>query len=125
MKYYSTVLGFLEVSKNKPTNLMKSYGSSTVDKSKFRPTLVNNGSGQRVVGSARTGLYDFDDGKDTGLRLGVIRSPGADITEVDSVKQILEQTVNHQVSEAKVKFDTALSELEKSNIKENSNNGNE
>lgn len=125
MNYYSTVLGFLEVSEKKPTNLMKSYGSSVVDKSKFRPTLVNNGSGQRVVGSARSGLYDFEDGKDTGLRLGVIRSPAPDITEVDSVKQILEKTVNNQVSEAKVKFDTALSELEKSNTKEDSSNGNE
>lgn len=128
MTYYSNLSGSVSSTKSKPKNLMGGYGDSVVDKSKFRPTLVNNGSGQRVVGSARSGLYDFEDGVDTGFRLGVLRSPSPDITEVDSVKNILENTINSKVSKAKQEFSDTMDKIVQENqkqIKEVQANGNE
>lgn len=111
MKRYSTVSGSVSIS-NKAYKMPKmSYGDSVVDKSKFRPTLVNNGNGQRVVGSPMTGVYDFPDGVDTGIRLGVIRSPSADITEIDAVSEYLQSRVDLQISDVKDKLDDVIKDI--------------
>ena len=112
MNRYSTNLGFVQLNKSSYTISMGNYGDSVVDKSKFRPTLVNNGSGRRVVGTSRSPVYDFEDGKDTGIRFGVIRNLGADITEVDAVKNILERTVNNQIKVSEKKLNDTLEKIE-------------
>lgn len=121
MQRYSTVQGFLTKVKNNAFSKIK-YGDSVVDKSKFRPTLVNNGNGQRVVGVSRQGVYDFEDGKDTGLRYGVIRNLGADITEIDSVKQILEKTVDKSIKDSREKVQEVLLNVEKTSSTPTQNN---
>lgn len=71
-------------------------GKSVTDKSKFRPTLVDNSTGQRIeVGGVYTGLYDFPDGKDTGLRYGAIRQINPDVTEVDATMEYLQNEVEN------------------------------
>ena len=112
MLRYCTNLGFVGYSEHRYSISMGDYGSSVVDKSKFRPTLVNNGSGQRVVGTSRSPVYDFEDGKDTGLRFGVIRNLGADITEVDAVQNILQKTVNNQIKVSEKKLNDTLEAIQ-------------
>ena len=111
MKRYSTVRGSVCISNKAYKMPDTEYGDSVVDKSKFRPTLVNNGSGQRVVGSPMIGMYDFPDGVDTGVRLGVIRSPSADITEIDAVSEYLKSRVDSQVFDAKEKLNDVIKDI--------------
>lgn len=59
----------------------KSYGKSDTDKSKYRPNISDLTG---ASGNARTGLYDFKDGKDNGIRFYTLRNKGADIVEMEN-----------------------------------------
>lgn len=78
--------------------LRSDFDDSVVDKSSFRPNVddVHNFTGGN---SGMTPLYEFPDGKDTGLRLGAMRSLGSDITEIDATKKALENAVSEQKAE--------------------------
>lgn len=91
----------------------KAFDDSVVDSSAFRPNVddVHNFTGG---GSNMTPLYEFPDGKDTGLRLGAMRSLGADITEIDATKKALQATVDNQ----KKQFEQDVADTIK-DIKEN------
>lgn len=76
------------------------FGESNTDKSFFRPDISSARS--LVAGSAsdRVGVYDFQDGKDTGDRIQVIlRQKGLDLTEIDKIGEIL-QNRSDQFSDA-------------------------
>lgn len=71
--------------------MTKDFGNSNTDKSFFRPDIsaarafLGNG-----VGSTRVGLYDFNDGVDTGDRIQMIlRDKGLDVTEVDKIGKVI------------------------------------
>lgn len=104
-------------------------GKSVTDKSKFRPSLVDNSTGQRIeVGGVYTGLYDFPDGNDTGLRYGAIRQINPDITEVDASMEFLQGEVNNikrdvQVDIEQAKKDAVDSFKKDTNIKTNFQGG--
>lgn len=118
MKQYSTISGDVKEILSTYHFTQKDWGESVVDKSKFRPTLVNNGAGQRVVGSPMTGLYDFDDGIDTGIRFGALRNISADITEIDGAKSYLESAVKAQTDLAKEKITVELEKLKSDVVKD-------
>lgn len=118
MKQYSTINGDIKEIFSTYHFTQKDWGESVVDKSKFRPTLVNNGAGQRVVGSPMAGVYDFDDGIDTGLRLGALRNISADITEIDGAKAYLESTVKAQTDLAKEKIAEEFAKIKTNVVKD-------
>ena len=97
-------------------------GKSVTDKSKFRPTLVDNSTGQRIeVGGVYTGLYDFDDGKDTGLRYGAIRQINPDITEVDATMEYLQGEVENIKRDVQMDIEQVKKDIIES-VKKDSNN---
>lgn len=75
-----------------------------VDKSRFKPTLVDNTFGQRVDGLSGVPQYHFSDGKDFGLRLSAINRLGSDVTEIEHDYQLLKGRVDSQ----QLKFDEEL-----------------
>lgn len=80
------------LNKNIHHDLISDFGSSNTDKSFFRPDISS--ARALVAGSAsdRLGLYDFQDGKDTGDRIQVIlRQKGLDPTEIDRIGDILQK----------------------------------
>lgn len=85
--------------------LRSDFDDSVVDKSSFRPNVddVHNFTGGN---SGMVPLYEFPDGKDTGLRLGAMRSLGSDITEISATKKALENSV----SEQKLEFDQVVAD---------------
>lgn len=86
--------------KNVHHSLISDFGESNTDKSFFRPDISS--ARALVAGSAndRVGLYDFQDGKDTGDRIQVIlRQKGLDPTEIDKIGEIL-QNRSDQFSDA-------------------------
>lgn len=88
------------VNENTHHDLVSDFGSSNTDKSFFRPDISS--ARALVAGSAsdRIGLYDFQDGKDTGDRIQVIlRQKGLDPTEIDKIGNIL-QNRSDQFSDA-------------------------
>lgn len=98
------------------------FSPSVVDTSKYRPNVnelhnFDGGKGSRVP------LYDFEDGKDTGLRLGVLRHQGADITEIQAAKDILEVSTSEATKEATEKLKKEY-KLVKQAVKENEENVN-
>lgn len=79
------------LNKNVHHELLSDFGKSNTDKSFFRPDISS--ARALVAGSAsdRVGLYDFQDGKDTGDRIQVIlRQKGLDPTEIDKIGEILQ-----------------------------------
>ena len=105
-------------------------GDSVTDKSKFRPCLVDNSTGQRIdVGSAYTGLYDFPDGKDTGIRYGAIRQINPDITEIDATMEFLNNEVESIKRDVKLDIEMAkkdvLEILKKDSNSQTNNGGNQ
>lgn len=91
------------------------YDDSVVDKSKFRPNVndVHNFTGQ---GSQGTPLYDFPDGVDNGLRLGAMRSLGADITEINATAEQLKTTTQKQTDDVAEIVKSEITKL-KDNLK--------
>lgn len=72
--------------------------TSVTDKSHYRP---NAPAYARVDGPARVGLYDFNDGVDTGIDLSPLRSRGIDITELDAIEARLKSLSESQKNELK------------------------
>lgn len=96
-------------------------GKSVTDKSKFRPCLVDNSTGQRIeVGGSYTGLYDFPDGKDNGLRYGAIRSINPDITEIDATMEYLNNEVEQIKRDVKMDIELAQKDILE-NLKKDTN----
>lgn len=76
------------------------YTSETAtDKSAYRPNVdeVHLGLGGQATTQP---IYDFNDGIDTGFRLGALRDLGADITEIDAERSKLEKTANDTIKDA-------------------------
>lgn len=93
--------------KRENTDVFKrsAFDDSVVDKSSFRPNVndVHNFTGGS---SGMVPLYEFPDGKDNGLRLGAIRSLGADIAEIDATRNALENSIEEQ----KIEYDKAVAD---------------
>lgn len=90
------------------------FGASKVDKSSFRPTVdeARIVAGQSVL-NPRVGLYDFPDGKDTGLRLTMLRDKSADRTEIDFVKSKIEAKINQDSDKASEQLKKEVEQAEK------------
>lgn len=100
-------------------------GKSVTDKSKFRPALVDNSTGQRIeVGGVYTGLYDFPDGKDTGLRYGAIRQINPDVTEVDATMEYLQGEVENIKRNVQMDIEKAREDVIESFKKDSNNKSN-
>ena len=71
------------------------FGESNTDKSFFRPDISSvRASLGSSIGSNRTGLYDFDDGKDTGDTIQtILRTKGLDPTEISALELRIQQNI--------------------------------
>lgn len=77
----------------KPKNL--DYGDSLTDKVFFRPEIFS--IADTKANNAVTGLYDFQDGKDTGERLSMyLRDKSLDITEKVEIVEAYEADINNR-----------------------------
>lgn len=74
------------------------FSPSVVDFSDWRPN-IDTVSTLDLRGSNRTPLYDYPDGKDSGLDLTYLRSPSRDITEIDEMKNKLSKSVDSGMKE--------------------------
>lgn len=84
--------------------------ASIVDKSNYHPGIsILNSLHQ---GSTRNFEYDFPDGKDTGMRLGVVGSLGADISELEEQERILKLSVDSDKEKLKDFIDSEEQSLE-------------
>lgn len=83
-------------------NHIDDFGETNTDRSSYRPTesisRVLSGSYNKHM------VYDFPDGKDTGeVVQTVLRSPGLDVTEVDSMTKRVTTIVENKRDLAKKK----------------------
>lgn len=77
----------------KPKTL--NFGESLTDKTFFRPEIFS--IADTKANNAVTGLYDFNDGKDTGERLAMyLRDKSLDITEKTAIVEAYETDINHR-----------------------------
>lgn len=77
----------------KPKNI--DYGESLTDKTFFRPDIFS--VADTKANNAVTGLYDFNDGKDTGERLSMyLRDKSLDITEKAAIVDSYETDINNR-----------------------------
>ena len=77
----------------KPKNI--DYGKSLTDKTFFRPEIFS--VPDTKANNATTGLYDFNDGKDTGERLSMyLRDKSLDITEKAAIVEAYEADINNR-----------------------------
>lgn len=74
-----------------------------VDDSRFHPNVdgIHN-MGSDVNGTNSQPIYDFSDGKDTGLRLYGLTDPSLDITEVEAIKNRIQAQVDSATEKAKI-----------------------
>lgn len=75
---------------------------SVTDKSQFRPNIDDVRLFEAAGGSSNVPLYDFEDGIDNGLRLTQLRSKSADITEIASAKETLENLADQDKKDAEL-----------------------
>lgn len=92
------------------------FGPTNTDRSTYRPeiSLIRAQQGAR---DGKTLMYDFNDGKDTGdVVQTFLRSPGLDVTEIDSASRRITQIVEDkaQTAEEKAKADSLREKFEKS-----------
>lgn len=81
--------------------LVTDFGESCTDKTTFRPDISLARAYQGAA--VKNLLYDFDDGKDTGETVQtVLRSPGLDITEVDSAVARVTQIIEDKKDKSKL-----------------------
>lgn len=104
--------------------LTSDYGESCTDKTFYRPTLDGIRAGS--VGSARTGVYDFPNGVDTGERFQpILRNKGIDIAEVSAIldnitsvitdkKTVDKENLQKKLDEAKAQLEAAKENKETS-----------
>lgn len=95
--------------------LTSDYGESNTDKTFYRPTLDGVRAGS--IGSARTGLYDFPNGVDTGERFQpILRNKGIDIAEVsailDNITSVITDKKTVDKENLQKKLDEAKAQLE-------------
>ena len=77
----------------KPKNI--DYGESLTDKTFFRPEIFS--IAYTKANNATKGLYDFNDGKDTGERLSMyLRDKSLDITEKAAIVDAYETDINNR-----------------------------
>lgn len=71
------------------------FGESLTDKTFFRPEIFS--IADTKANNAVTGLYDFNDGKDTGERLQMyLRDKSLDITEKSAIVDAYEADINNR-----------------------------
>lgn len=70
---------------------------SVVDLSQWKPDLGTVAN--MLGGSNRIPLYDYEDGKDTGLNLAYLRDPARDITEIEAMRAAYQSSVNKNLQE--------------------------
>lgn len=85
----------------------------TVDKSRFKPSLVRNDFGQRVDGVTSIPQYHFVNGIDNGMPLSAINRIGSDISEIDHDSKILESRLDSQISKVNQEFKDEIDNLKK------------
>lgn len=77
----------------KPKNI--DYGKSLTDRTFFRPDIFS--IPDTKANNAVTGLYDFNDGKDTGERLSMyLRDKSLDVTEKAAIVEAYEADIKNR-----------------------------
>lgn len=89
------------------------FGESNTDKSFYRPDISSaRASMGSSIGSNRTGLYDFDDGKDTGETIQtILRTKGLDPTEIHALEIRIEQNIQDKKEQDKESVAKKLREM--------------
>lgn len=85
----------------------------TVDKTRFKPSLVRNDFGQRIDGSTVVPQYHFPDGVDNGFPLSAVNCIGSDITEIDHDSKVLESHLDSQLSKVNEELKNEVDNLKK------------
>lgn len=113
------------------------YGESATDKSSYRPDISSARAFAGSVGagtSSKVGVYDFPDGKDTGMTIQTfLRNRGLDVTEIDAAsnwlkdnaQKLVDEDNKKMISELKDKTDAEIIEYFKNlaeSAKDNKNN---
>ena len=82
--------------KNKGLLQCSDFGESNTDKSFYRPDISSSRALTGAsIGSNRTGLYDFDDGVDTGdVIQTILRDKSLDRTEIDALSERLQAVID-------------------------------
>lgn len=93
---------------------------SIVDKSNYHPGISILNSVRQ--GSPRSFEYDFPDGSDTGMRLGVVGSLGADISELEEQERSLKRSVDSDKEKLKEFLDSEEQSSETSSPNSSSSN---
>lgn len=86
--------------------MLSDFGESNTDQSGVRPDIS---SARSIIasysGSPRVGLYDFNDGKDTGDSIAMLlRSKNLDRTEIDSLYERLKSRADELSESDRKKF---------------------
>lgn len=101
VKHYSNT--FQNDNPHFPT--IKNFGDSNTDLSSWRPE-ISIARAQAGASAGKKLLYDFPDGKDTGEFIQTyIRSPGLDITEVETAQKRMTQIIEDKKTSDKDKAD--------------------
>lgn len=92
-------------------HMTDNFGKSATDISKWRPD-ISIARAQLGVSSGKRLLYDFPDGKDTGEVIQTfLRTPGLDVTEVETAEKRVTQIIEKKVKDDKDKSDTEQKRL--------------
>lgn len=75
-------------------------GKSVVDKTKFRPVTIQT----MMSANGTQGVYDFPDGKDTGVRLDNYLHPRLDPVEIDANIQELRYEIDDGINKINVEL---------------------
>lgn len=85
------------ITQSKKTNICNEIGESKTDKSQFRPDIASvrdKAIAMQASGQGRTGIYDENLTDEEMLVMAYARNAKRDITELESAKQALKQTIN-------------------------------
>lgn len=89
--------------------LLSDFGDSNTDTSTWRPDISLARAQAGSVGSSKTLLYDFPDGKDNGEVVQTfIRSKALDVTEIDKAHKVVLDNLENKIS-----LDSEQSEIKK------------
>lgn len=100
--YNKELKRYKNVSSGEMPVLTKDFGESNTDKKYFRPDISKARAtlGAMASGSNRVGVYDFPDGKDTGMTLQTaLRNQGFDRTEFDYAYEVLKSSIEQKKRE--------------------------
>lgn len=100
------------------------FTPSQTDKTDFVKDVKGSKSLILGGGTQYIGLYDFPDGRDTGLDLTFLRKKGIDITEVDNMREILQTKAEENIKEVnreieKIKIQQEINTQEQQNQTQN------